>query len=133
MFVGIDLGTSALKAVLVDGAQQVLGSSTRPLRVSTPHAGWSEQAPQDWWAALMGAMDALAAAHPREMAGVTGIGLSGQQHGAVLLDSMARCCDRAYYGMTNARRGNARSSSTGSPAADRSAAPSPCPASPRPS
>lgn len=36
MFVGIDLGTSALKAVLVDGAQQVLGSSTQPLRVSTP-------------------------------------------------------------------------------------------------
>ncbi|GAN87772.1 xylulokinase [Komagataeibacter intermedius] len=87
MFVGIDLGTSALKAVLVDDAQQVVATSTRPLRISTPHPGWSEQAPQDWWAALIQAMDALAADHRGEMAAVTGIGLSGQQHGAVLLDA----------------------------------------------
>ncbi|MFT8819211.1 MAG: FGGY family carbohydrate kinase, partial [Komagataeibacter saccharivorans] len=85
MFVGIDLGTSALKAVLVDGDQQVKGSHTHPLRVSSPHPGWNEQAPEDWWTALLAAMDALAASCPREMAAVKGIGLSGQQHGAVLL------------------------------------------------
>lgn len=85
MFVGIDLGTSALKAVLVDGDQKVKGSHTHPLRVSSPHPGWNEQAPEDWWTALLAAMDALAASCPREMAAVKGIGLSGQQHGAVLL------------------------------------------------
>ncbi|GCE84991.1 xylulokinase [Komagataeibacter diospyri] len=85
MFVGIDLGTSALKAVLVDSHQHVIGSHSYPLRVSSPHPGWNEQAPQDWWTALLGVMDALAAAHPGEMAQVTGMGLSGQQHGAVLL------------------------------------------------
>ncbi|MCE2576604.1 xylulokinase [Komagataeibacter sp. FNDCR2] len=85
MFVGIDLGTSALKAVLVDDSQQVVGSHAYPLRVSSPHPGWNEQAPQDWWTGLLAAMDALAHAHPREMAAVRGIGLSGQQHGAVLL------------------------------------------------
>ncbi|GBQ09533.1 xylulokinase [Komagataeibacter rhaeticus] len=85
MFVGIDLGTSGLKAVLVDGAQRVLASHTHPLHVTSPHAGWNEQAPGDWWVALLAAMDVLAARHPREMAVVRGIGLSGQQHGAVLL------------------------------------------------
>ena len=85
MFVGIDLGTSALKAVLVDDSQRVVGSHTYPLRVSSPHPGWNEQAPEDWWTGLLATMDALAHAHPREMAAVKGIGLSGQQHGAVLL------------------------------------------------
>ncbi|MGS0648597.1 xylulokinase [Komagataeibacter melomenusus] len=85
MFVGLDLGTSSLKAVLVDDRQQVVASHAHPLRVTSPQPGWSEQAPQDWWAALLGTMDALAAANPREMAQVVGIGLSGQQHGAVLL------------------------------------------------
>ncbi|MCE2566111.1 xylulokinase [Komagataeibacter sp. FNDCF1] len=90
MFVGIDLGTSGLKAVLVDEMQRVIASHTYPLHVSSPHAGWNEQAPQDWWTALLAAMDALAASHPREMAVVRGIGLSGQQHGAVLLGEGGR-------------------------------------------
>ncbi|MCE2578479.1 xylulokinase [Gluconacetobacter entanii] len=85
MFVGIDLGTSAVKAVLVDGSQDVVGACSRALTISSPRDGWNEQDPGDWWTATLSALDALAAAHPREMADVRGIGLSGQQHGAVLL------------------------------------------------
>ena len=86
MYIGIDLGTSGVKVVLVDGAQHVLASETVALKVSRPHEGWSEQNPDDWLAATLAAIDALAKAYPSEVSQVTGIGLSGQQHGAVLLD-----------------------------------------------
>lgn len=86
-YLGIDLGTSSVKAVLMDEAQAVIGSASRALTVSRPRPGWSEQDPAQWIAATEGALDALAAAHPAAMAGVAGIGLSGQQHGATLLDA----------------------------------------------
>ncbi|WP_288586094.1 xylulokinase [uncultured Methylobacterium sp.] len=87
MYLGLDLGTSGLKAVLVDEAQCVVGSATAPLTVSRPHPGWSEQDPAQWWAALEQALGTLKDRHPAELAAVRGIGLSGQQHGAVLLDA----------------------------------------------
>jgi xylulokinase len=87
MYLGIDLGTSGIKAVLVDDTQTVLASHSEGLEVSRPHPGWSEQNPEDWWQGTLRALDALAASHPHEMAAVRGIGLSGQMHGAVLLDS----------------------------------------------
>jgi len=87
MFIGIDLGTSGVKAILVDENQRVIASNTVPLKVSNPHPGWSEQNPADWWDATLRSLDALAGKHPTEMAAVRGIGLSGQQHGAVLLDA----------------------------------------------
>ncbi|MBK3426005.1 FGGY family carbohydrate kinase, partial [Methylobacterium ajmalii] len=87
MYLGLDLGTSGLKAVLVDEAQRVVGSATAPLTVSRPHPGWSEQDPAQWWAALEQALGTLRDRHPAELAAVRGIGLSGQQHGAVLLDA----------------------------------------------
>lgn len=90
MFLGLDLGTSGLKAILVDEAQCVVGSATAPLTVSRPHPGWSEQDPAQWWAALEQALGALGQRHPAELAAVKGIGLSGQQHGAVLLDARDR-------------------------------------------
>lgn len=86
MFLGLDLGTSSLKAILVDGEERVVGSASASLDVSRPHAGWSEQDPRDWWAATLDAVDALRERHPAELATVEGIGLSGQMHGAVLLD-----------------------------------------------
>jgi xylulokinase len=87
MYVGIDLGTSGIKAVLVDDAETVRASHTEPLGIARPHPGWSEQMPEDWWQATLRALDAMAATYPREMAEVRGIGLSGQMHGAVLLDA----------------------------------------------
>ncbi|WP_025824831.1 xylulokinase [Asaia astilbis] len=86
MYLGIDLGTSGIKAVLVDQHQNVIAAHTEKLTVSRPHPGWSEQDPQDWFEATLRALDALRISHPNELADVKGIGLSGQQHGAVLLD-----------------------------------------------
>ena len=87
MFLGIDLGTSGLKALLTADAQQPLATVTVPLTVQRPHAGWSEQAPQAWWQATLDAVDALHRSHPAELAATTAIGLAGQMHGAVCLDA----------------------------------------------
>ncbi|MGJ3263639.1 MAG: xylulokinase [Salinarimonas sp.] len=81
--IGLDLGTSGLKGVLVDDAQAVLAEATAPLAVSRPHEGWSEQNPSDWLAAAEAVMDQLAR---HGLGAVRGIGLSGQMHGATLLD-----------------------------------------------
>ncbi|SOC36826.1 xylulokinase [Rhizobium subbaraonis] len=87
MYLGIDLGTSGVKAMLMDADQRIVGSASGALEVSRPHPGWSEQDPADWIAATTEALDALRAAHPAELAAVRGIGLSGQMHGATLLDA----------------------------------------------
>ena len=86
MYLGIDVGTSSVKAVLIDESQKTVASETAPLEVSRPHAGWSEQDPDDWWTATAGTLDALARAHGKAMAAVKGIGLSGHMHGATLID-----------------------------------------------
>ncbi|MBV8455508.1 MAG: xylulokinase [Acetobacteraceae bacterium] len=85
MYLGIDLGTSSVKAVLVDDADVVLAEASAPLAVSRPHPGWSEQDPAEWWNAATRAIDELAAQSPAALAATAGIGLSGQMHGAVLL------------------------------------------------
>ncbi|MFP5077114.1 xylulokinase [Rhizobium sp. YIM 134829] len=87
MYLGIDLGTSGVKALLMDDDQRIVGSGSGALEVSRPQAGWSEQDPADWIRATQEAIAALKAAHPAELAAVRGIGLSGQMHGATLLDA----------------------------------------------
>lgn len=86
MFLGLDLGTSSLKALLVDGEQRVVASASAPLTVQRPAPGHSEQDPEAWWQALLAVMETLQAERPRELAAVQAIGLAGQMHGAVLLD-----------------------------------------------
>lgn len=86
-WLGIDLGTSSVKTVIIDDAQKVLASAHAPLDVSRPQPGWSEQDPADWWRATEATMDELAASHGALMVGVRGIGLSGHMHGATLLDA----------------------------------------------
>ena len=87
MFLGIDVGTSSVKAVLVDDAGAVLDSASAPLSVSRPRPGWSEQAPADWWEATNRAVVLLDAQCRRQ---VRSVGLSGQMHGATLLDASDR-------------------------------------------
>ena len=84
MYIGLDLGTSGLKGILIDEAQQVLAEAVAPLTVQRPQGGWSEQAPDDWITAAETVMDALSA---HGLAAVQGIGLSGHMHGATLLDA----------------------------------------------
>ncbi|MEM9787976.1 MAG: xylulokinase [Pseudomonadota bacterium] len=85
MYVGLDLGTSGLKAVLIDDAQNILAEAVAPLEAVRPEPGWSEQAPATWLDAADAAMRGLGVQVPLD--GVRGIGLSGQMHGATLLDA----------------------------------------------
>ncbi|MES2136560.1 MAG: xylulokinase [Pseudomonadota bacterium] len=87
MFLGIDLGTSAVKAVLTDETGALVAESSAPLTVSRPQALWSEQDPEDWWEAAGAAVLALDSDKRRA---VQAIGLAGQMHGATLLDSADR-------------------------------------------
>jgi xylulokinase len=82
MYLGIDVGTSCVKAILMDSAGAVVDEATAPLSISRPHALWSEQSPADWWAATNSAVSDL---NPKLRSGVKGIGLAGQMHGATLL------------------------------------------------
>lgn len=88
-FLGIDLGTSGLRALLVDDSGTPVGSAERHYAVSNPHPGWSEQDPADWIAALDGAVAELRSRFP-EFAGLKGIGVAGHMHGATLLDASGK-------------------------------------------
>jgi xylulokinase len=87
MYLGLDLGTSGVKALLIDGDQRIVAAGHASLDISRPHHGWSEQEPADWISACEEALAELKASHPKELAAVRGIGLSGQMHGATLLDA----------------------------------------------
>lgn len=83
MYLGIDVGTSAVKAVLVDETGTAVDQASAALAISRPQALWSEQNPADWWLATNAAVNALR--RPLRAA-VRAVGLSGQMHGATLLD-----------------------------------------------
>lgn len=90
MYLGIDLGTSGIKAMLVDETFATVGVAHAGLSVSRPHPGWSEQAPADWIAGCEAAIGQLAREHPAAMARLQAMGLSGHMHGATLLDASDR-------------------------------------------
>lgn len=87
MYLGIDLGTSEIKFLLLDAHHHIVTTVGEALTLSHPQPLWSEQDPLDWWAATERGLARLTARFPHEMAGVRAIGLSGQMHGAVLLDA----------------------------------------------
>ncbi len=90
MDLGIDIGTSAVKVVLVDADDRLVDQESQPLAVSRPQPLWSEQDPEAWWRATEAAVAALRGRQAKAMAAVRGIGLSGQMHGATLLDAAGR-------------------------------------------
>jgi xylulokinase len=85
MYIGLDLGTSGLKAVVIDEVQALVASAKADLHVSRPHPGWSEQDPASWITACEAVLGELS--QSIDMAAVRGIGLSGQMHGATVLDA----------------------------------------------
>jgi xylulokinase len=87
LYLGIDIGTSSVKAVLLDDRGSVVAQAAEALEVSRPLPGFSEQDPDSWWQATVKAVRALP---PAQRALVQGVGLSGQMHGATLLDSQDR-------------------------------------------
>lgn len=133
MYLGLDLGTSELKALLLADDHRIVGVARAPLTVSRPRPLWSEQSPSQWWDALEAVMQTLRAAHGDALVSVRAIGLSGQMHGAVLLDEAGEVLRPAILGTTAAARHSASSSrgrcrvSASWPATWR------CPASRRPS
>jgi xylulokinase len=86
-YLGLDLGTSSVKALLIDADQAVLAEASAPIPSHHPHPLWVEQNPEDWWAAAETALHAVREAAPGRWAALVGIGLSGQMHGATLLDA----------------------------------------------
>ncbi|MFK7865986.1 MAG: xylulokinase [Alphaproteobacteria bacterium] len=87
MFLGIDLGTSSLKLLLIDENQQLIASKSAVIHASDAPAGWSMQDPKSWIAALENAMGYLREDYAAQIAKIQAIGLSGQMHGACLLDA----------------------------------------------
>ncbi|MFK7753077.1 MAG: xylulokinase [Sedimentitalea sp.] len=86
MFIGLDLGTSGVRALLVDADARVIDSADAALDVAHLHPGWSEQDPADWIKAVRQALGELRARHPEAIAQLKGLALSGHMHGATLLD-----------------------------------------------
>ncbi|HEY8879885.1 MAG TPA: xylulokinase [Roseateles sp.] len=90
MFLGIDLGTSELKLLLLDEQHRIVATTGVALTVQRRQPLWSEQDPAAWWEALDQGMARLGQSHGPALAQVRGIGLSGQMHGAVTLDAADR-------------------------------------------
>jgi xylulokinase len=86
MYLGIDLGTSEVKVVLLDDKHNIVATASSGLTVQRPHAVWSEQNPADWWNATDITITKLSKEFPQALRAVQGIGLSGQMHGAVVLN-----------------------------------------------
>lgn len=85
LYIGIDLGTSAVKLLLVDETGIILRAVTEEYPLSFPRPGWSEQRPEDWWTACVRGVPALLRGF--DISQVAGIGVAGQMHGLVALDA----------------------------------------------
>ncbi|MDB4917432.1 MAG: xylulokinase [Gemmatimonadetes bacterium] len=84
LFLGLDVGTSGVKAILVSQSGEVAATATTPLSLSTPRPGWAEQDPAAWWDATLASIHAVRRARPD--ATVVSVGVSGQMHSSVFLD-----------------------------------------------
>src|SRR5258708_33210404 len=86
-FLGIDVGTGGTRAVLVDAQGGIRAAATAEHQPFTsPRIGWAEQDPRDWWQATANAVRSVLAINGAQAEDVSAVGLSGQMHGAVLLD-----------------------------------------------
>ena len=101
MFLGIDLGTSSLKALVLDVDGAIVGTASAAYPITTPQPGWAESDPEDWWAAAGQAVRQAAGVHGAEIAA---IGLSGQMHGVVLSDDAGQPLRPAILWLDNRAR-----------------------------
>ena len=86
-FLGLDIGTSSVKALLIDASQRTLAEASAALDVQRPKPLWSEQNPDDWVEGVEAAVHTLRRHAPEAFSRLAGIGLSGQMHGATFLDA----------------------------------------------
>ncbi len=90
MFIGIDLGTSSIKMILIDHQQKILATSNSSLKVNVPRDGYSEQSPQEWIDATIKCLEILREKKSKEFSETISIGISGQMHGATLIDNSGK-------------------------------------------
>jgi len=90
MFIGIDLGTSSIKMILIDHQQKILATSNSSLKVKVPRDGYSEQSPQEWIDATIKCLEILREKKSKEFSETISIGISGQMHGATLIDNSGK-------------------------------------------
>ena len=83
-YIGADLGTSALKLLLVNENNKIVHTVTKAYDVAYPHPGWSEQRPEDWWQAFVDGVTELTKDFDKE--NIQSITVAGQMHGLVILD-----------------------------------------------
>ena len=90
LFLGIDVSTTSVKALLIDETNQVVASASTEMPLYTPRPLWSEQNPEDWWQGTQQSIRQALAQTGAEGADVAAVGLTGQMHGLVLLDAQGR-------------------------------------------
>lgn len=95
VFLGIDVGTSATKALLCDQTGKVLATSAAENPIHVPKPGWSEQEPRDWWTSSVEALHAVCKKARIKPEKIDAIGLSGQMHGSVFVDKAGKSLRRA--------------------------------------
>ena len=86
-FLGLDIGTSSVKACVVDERGRTIARASEPLRLRAPHPGWAEQDPADWWKATRRVLGRVTAGR---RATIQTVGLSGQMHTSVFLDGSGK-------------------------------------------
>src|ERR1043166_938024 len=84
LFLGLDVGTSGVKALLMSPSGEVAAAATAPLTMSTPRPGWAEQEPESWGAATVASVRQVLTGWPAARVG--SVGISGQMHSSVFLD-----------------------------------------------
>ncbi len=90
VILGIDIGTTSVKAMLLDSEKGVLAVHAKGYGVSIPQLGWAEQDPEMWWASLKEVLEALRGEQPEAYANVAAVGFSGQMHGLVTVDAAGK-------------------------------------------
>ena len=90
LYLGIDVGTSGTKCLLIDAAGQVRAEASAGYPMHQPKPGWTEQDPEDWWQATVKSVRAILKQTKLQPGDVRAIGLSGQMHGSVFLDAQDR-------------------------------------------
>ena len=86
MFIGIDLGTSSIKTILIDENQKTLANHTENIKLLNPRSGFYEQDPESWFIATIKCFNKIRRDKPKEFSAVRALGISGQMHGATLID-----------------------------------------------
>ena len=84
--IGLDVGTSGAKCIMIDETGKVVASSTQEYPLSTPRPGWAEQNPEDWWQGVVCGLRAILEKAKVNPGDILGLSYSGQMHGLVALD-----------------------------------------------